>query len=197
MFRARGHAASTREVATAVGLSQGVLFQRFGTKDELFFRAMTPQPADLTELLGAYPPADGFEDLRAISGRLLAYVRHFTPTLLQVLAYSDGDEGRLRAWHARVPFPAIARALADRLRRLDRDGLVTCADPQAAAIVVIASVHLLALLDVMASEGDRDTHGARLDPMLHVLWRGLEPREDHPSRRRTGKAAAAAPRRRR
>ena len=70
LFRARGHTATTREIAEAVGVSEAVLYQRFGSKDELFFAAMVPQPPDVEQLLGPKdPPEDAHAYLRAVSGR--------------------------------------------------------------------------------------------------------------------------------
>ena len=189
VFQKRGHAVSTRDIADEVGVSQAVLFQRFGSKDELFFKALTPVAPEIDVLLGPYPSSDGLADVQAIAARLLAYMRSFTPTLLQVLAYSGGDGRRLRAWHARLPFPAIVSALSGRLQRLDDDGLVRCDDPHAAAVVLVATVHLLAMLDVMTTAGERDSHGADLVPMLAVLWKGLEPA----ARRRSARSKPRRP----
>src|ERR1019366_7859921 len=52
LFRAHGHAVSTRQVAESAGISEGVLYQRFVSKDELFFAAMAPSAPDLEEVLG-------------------------------------------------------------------------------------------------------------------------------------------------
>jgi AcrR family transcriptional regulator len=66
VFRRGGHAASTRDVARAAGVSQAVLYQRFGSKEELFFRAMAPEPLDIAALLGPYPPADARRDVMGL-----------------------------------------------------------------------------------------------------------------------------------
>ena len=52
LFVARGAQATTREIAEAAGVSQAVLFQRYGTKRKLFFAARMPRPPVLGELLG-------------------------------------------------------------------------------------------------------------------------------------------------
>ncbi|HEY3835379.1 MAG TPA: helix-turn-helix domain-containing protein, partial [Bryobacteraceae bacterium] len=46
-FVEKGFAASTREIARRAGVSEGVLFQRFATKEDLFFAAMIPPAADV------------------------------------------------------------------------------------------------------------------------------------------------------
>jgi AcrR family transcriptional regulator len=40
VFVEQGFRASTKAIAKHVGVSEGVLFQRFSTKEELFFAAM-------------------------------------------------------------------------------------------------------------------------------------------------------------
>ena len=54
VFQRDGHAASTRDVAQEAGVSQAVLYQRFKTKEELFFAAMTPAVIDPQAIVGAW-----------------------------------------------------------------------------------------------------------------------------------------------
>lgn len=186
LFREVGHAASTRDVAEAAGISQGVLFQRFGTKDELFFRAMTSEAPDLDALFGPYPPRDGFESLVGIGERLAAYLRDFLPTLLKVLAHPGADVERLRAWHGELPFVPIVNALTERFRRMKTDGLMEGGDPHASAIAFISAIHSLVFFELMTTDHERKQKGVGVRAQVAVLWRGLEPREAAaPAKRRT------------
>ena len=56
VFVEKGPGASTREVARRAGVSEGVLFQRYGTKRDLFFAAMMIPADDLTARLRARRP---------------------------------------------------------------------------------------------------------------------------------------------
>ena len=51
VFIERGFGASTKEIAQRAGVSEGVLFQRFTTKEDLFFASMIPPAADIDQLL--------------------------------------------------------------------------------------------------------------------------------------------------
>src|SRR5215468_10137273 len=74
IFRAQGHTATTREIAQAAGISEGVLYQRFGSKDELFFTAMRPRGPDVEQLLGPKDPSeDALTYLHAVVVRLGEY----------------------------------------------------------------------------------------------------------------------------
>lgn len=176
LFRRGGHAAATRDIASAAGISQGVLFQRFGSKEDLFLRAMTPEAPDVDALLGPYPPRSAKADLRRIAERLVAFFAATLPTLLQVLAHPDLGAARLKKWHAKLPFPPILHGLAARFRRMDADGLVATPNPEAAAQMLLAAVHSVALLETMA-DGARSEHRTRnAAALVDVLWAGLAPR---------------------
>jgi AcrR family transcriptional regulator len=180
VFQETGHAASTRDIARAAGISQAVLYQRFASKDELFFRAMTPELPDLETFLGSYPPKDAFEDLFAIAERLLTFLRSFMPTLLKVLAFPGVDKKRLHNWHSQLPFLPIADALAERFRRLNADG-VTTGDPHACAVAFMSTIHSLALFELLTTSHERTPRKANLRALTLVLWRGIEARPGGPS----------------
>jgi AcrR family transcriptional regulator len=176
VFQEIGHAAPTRDIADAAGISQAVLFQRFGSKDELFFRSMTPDPPDLEALFGSYPPKDAFEDFIAIGERLAAYLRGFMPTFLKVIAFPGVDSERLRKWHSQLPFLPIVDTLAERFRQMGRDGLVNDGNPHATAVAFITTIHSMVLFEILTTHHDRKQRQASFRNVLQVLWRGLEPR---------------------
>src|SRR5262245_42690384 len=85
VFRERGHTATTREIAQVAGISEAVLYQRFGSKDDLFFAAMVPQAPDVEQLLGpADPPDDAHAYLRAVVVRLGEYFAGVIPLAMRV-----------------------------------------------------------------------------------------------------------------
>jgi AcrR family transcriptional regulator len=180
VFGEQGHTATTRDVANAAGISQGVLFQRFGSKEDLFLRAMTPELPDLEALLGSYPPRSAKADLVQIADRLAEFFGTLLPTLLHVLAHPDLSPARLRKWHTQLPFAPILHALTARIHRMQLDGLIRKVNAEAAARSLMSAVHTTAFLDTMLEGSDHaHGHGAHGGGNLHVivdvLWSGLAP----------------------
>ncbi|HET7542373.1 MAG TPA: TetR/AcrR family transcriptional regulator [Polyangiaceae bacterium] len=179
VFREGSHAASTRDIARAAGISQAVLYQRFGSKEELFFRAMAPEPPDIEALLGPYPPRSVHTDLKRIGERVAAYVSELVPTLLHVLA-APGTHAKLVHMHQRLAFHPLLAALTERFARMREDGLVSAADPSATARAFLAIAHVAALGSVMG----HSAHGNDFERLLEVLWQGLAPKTaSKPARR--------------
>jgi AcrR family transcriptional regulator len=177
VFREGGHAASTREIAKAAGISQAVLYQRFGSKEDLFFKAMTPDPPDLDVLLGPYPPRDVRADLEAIAVRLVEFFASLMPTLLHVLAHPALGHDRLVKWHAGLPFHPLLSRLADRFTRLRKDGLAGPIDPEAAALAFLAAVHSAALFETMSGAPAEVDRRPRIRALVETLWQGLSARD--------------------
>ena len=74
-------------LAREAGVSQGVLFQRFGTKDELFFAAMRLPAPDFDESLRraeTASPREGLVELAIAAGE---YLREQMPIVLVVLSH--------------------------------------------------------------------------------------------------------------
>lgn len=175
VFREGGHVASTRDVAKAAGISQAVLYQRFGSKEDLFFKAMTPDPPDLDVLLGAYPPQDARADLESTAARLVEFFSSLMPTLLHVLAYPDLGHDRLVKWHAGLPFHPLLSGLADRFTRMRNDGLIGPIDSEAAALAFLATIHSAALFDTMSGAPAETDRRPQIRALVATLWQGFSP----------------------
>jgi AcrR family transcriptional regulator len=172
-FRAQGHTATTRAIAQAAGISEAVLYQRFGSKNQLFFAAMHALGPDIEELLGPKEPAgDAHAYLTATVARLGNYFADVLPLALRVITHPSFDPATLA--HFRGP-AALQEGLAERLSSLARRKKVAPTATGPAARLLVSLAHDWALIGVLAhaSHPHRDR---QLKEMVDVVWEGLRRR---------------------
>jgi AcrR family transcriptional regulator len=173
VFRQQGHTATTRQIAQAAGISEAILYQRFGSKDELFFASMRPRGPDVLELLGPQNPAeDGLPYLRAVVVRLGEYFAQVIPLHLHVLMHPSFDPAKIARAHARGPVEVVD-GLAERLEALARRGELAMPRAGVTARLLVSLAHDWALGRVRgaSSRGVRE-----LKEMVDLVWEGLRPR---------------------
>jgi len=176
VFREKGHTATTREVARAAGISEAVLYQRFGSKHDLFVAAMVPGAPDADELLGPTdPPDDAHAYLRAVVTRLGGYFADVIPLALRVMTHPDLN---LTAFsRARTPTPAarLQDGLAERLASLVRRKRLATPSVTATARLLVSLAHDWGLRTAL-SPGTTPRRDQELKEMVDVVWEGLRPR---------------------
>jgi AcrR family transcriptional regulator len=175
VFREQGHTATTREIAQVAGISEAVLYQRFGSKDELFFAAMRPRGPDLVALLGPEdPPGDALAYLRGVVARLGGHFADILPLALRVMAHPSFDPASLARAQPGGP-PALREGLAVRLAALARRGELAMPSAAVAARLLVSLAHDWALRAVHAPppRGDRE-----LRDMVDLVWQGLRARSN-------------------
>jgi AcrR family transcriptional regulator len=172
IFRKQGHTATTREIALEAGISEAILYQRFGSKEELFFTAMLTMDLDIESMLG---PEDPLDDAKTYVHKVVMRLgKHFVeaiPLGLRVMMHPSFDPSMLSK--VQPGGPAILReSLADRLSSLARRGELATQNVNAAAIVLLSLAHDWALRQMHwgSSKSARE-----LNDMIDVIWQGLRP----------------------
>jgi AcrR family transcriptional regulator len=175
VFRAEGHTATMRAIAEAAGISEAVLYQRFGSKDQLFFAAMHPRGPDVEELLGPpEPPEDAHAYLRTVVARLGKYFADVIPLALRVMTHPSFDPAMLGQMQPRGP-ALLQESLAERLTALARRKEVRTPNEAVAARLLVSLAHDWALGGVLG-HGPSANRDRQLKEMVDVVWEGLRPR---------------------
>ena len=173
-FLERGQLATTREIADAAGISQAVLYQRFGSKDDLFFAAMAPPPPDLEDLLGEAPRSleETESYLADVAERLYRYFETVAPLFVELATHTAFRSGHLADAHRPVMGSGLVGALGTRFGDLAEKGFVRKGYGSAMAQLLISVVHGEALSAALLKAPPDEK---RRRETIRLIWRGLKP----------------------
>jgi len=174
VFVTEGFGASTKEIARRAGVSEGVLYQRFPTKDELFFAAMVPPPADVTRIFRS-SRRKGRKLIEELTVALLEFSRQSIPVMLPLMMHPGFRLEELAGRHPDSPLFVLRREIGPFLLREQEAGRLGAIDPQAASLLVWSFAQSIAFFEKLGA------HGGKFAPeiiqgAIDCMWNGLAPR---------------------
>jgi AcrR family transcriptional regulator len=174
LFRAQGHDVSTRQVAESAGISEGVLYQRFGSKNDLFFAAMAPSAPDLEVVLGPNPPTRAPQEyLKEVVARMARYFGEILPLGIRLITHPSFDRNNMTTEQPAAV--KLQHGLAERLEFFEGSKQMRKSTSGPAAQLLVRLAHDWALARVMSGRaGPKRT--AELEAIVDLVWRGASPR---------------------
>ena len=172
LFLTEGAKASTRTLANMAGISETVIFQRFGTKQDLFFAAMVPPEAQIDRIFSIQPgQEDVSTNLQSLSLQIVGYFREVMPVFLALISHPSFNLQTFLEHHT-MPGMQLAHKLTEYLDAEAKLG--RCQNNEAAAAILLSHLHNLALSENIGLHGSSDTDRA-ITKAIESLWKGLAP----------------------
>jgi len=171
VFREKGNTASTRAIASQAGISEAVLYQRFGSKEDLFFAAMSPRALDLESLLGPERPTEPAPVfVRNVVIRMAQEFAEVIPLALEIVMH---PKGRRPSWQRAQPGLAHLReGLVTRLAWFEARKVIRPSTAERTAQLLIGLAHDWAIgitgHNPAAKQGTHD-----LAEMADIVWKGI------------------------
>lgn len=180
VFLARGIQATTAEVAERAGISEGTVFNRFKSKDELFRAAMltsgadVPWVASLQDRVGHGHVRDHMIDLGL---QIIDFFRMLMP--LMMMSWSNrGSGGMPHLMTEPNPPPVIAiRKLIAYFEAEARAGRIRKAGAAALARTYVGGLQSFVFFELLLKGRDPSPLGAEEFVLGHVdvIWAGIAP----------------------
>lgn len=156
------------------GISEAVIFQRFSTKEDLFFAAMVPPEAQLETIFSVQPGKKQVtENLKSVSLQIVVYFREVMPVFLSLISHPSFDMQTFLKRHT-MPGIQLGSKLTEYLNAEAELGRIRKDNVASSAAVLLSHLHNLALSENIGSHKPTDTDCAISDA-IEALWNGLAP----------------------
>lgn len=178
-FLEQGFSATTAEIARRAGVSEGTLFKRFATKEDLFEEAVGLRDyatwrAELPRLVGE---GDVRRNLERAALRFLEAAGRVVPSLMLIFSRGHAPDHNPMLQRLGNPVRQDADALAAYLRAEVALGRVRPVDADVTALLLMGTLTHYVHRELMTPEAGREPldAGRFVRGLLDVLWPGLEP----------------------
>ncbi len=174
----RGLQITTRTLATEMGVSEGVIFQRFGSKEGLIRAALSPPHINANQLVSEGSTGrDGREVLENIGVAIFRAFRQLLPFYVPLITHTESDSER--SWISRgSPFQLFVDALEQHLKAERHAGRISTESPHTSSYLIVSALHNAALFETIAGPSTGINEGSARD-LIGIVWIGLQPRIVH------------------
>ena len=178
VFLESGFRATTAQVAKRARVAEGSIFNRFATKQDLFWAAMQTSiqdPPFLHALPGRAGKGDVRENLVEFGVELMEFLRRLLPLIMMSWSHSRGDLPPHLATKDPPPVRALRRTAAYlevemKLGRLRRQ------DPEVLARALFGGVQNYVFHELIGKHhGRRKSSRAYVRGLVNLLWTGAAP----------------------
>lgn len=174
VFLKKGFGASTQEIATVAGISEGSIFKRFPTKEALFIAAMGM--SKVSSVVSFIETMSGQGELRQnledIGLKMIGFIRELLPKMMMVrskglpLPPMLTDSGM-------APPVRVIKALTDLFEQEIALGRMQCPQPQIVAMMFLGSMtEYVFLSQASAPLPDAESY---VKSVVDVLWKSIQP----------------------
>lgn len=177
---AHGPAVSLDLVAGKLGVTQPALLKRFGTRQALMIKALTPpQDAPFLKLLESGPDDRRLEvQLRQIFVSMLEFYEASVPCMLALRESGVGHEQVFTELRKAPPFRAL-ELWGEWFERAAERGLVDASAPEGAALAITGALHSRVMMNhIFKREETPRAQHRFIDELVHLFTRALSP---HPT----------------
>lgn len=176
VLRERGLQVSTRAIAAEVGMSEGVLFQRFGSKEGLVRAALTLPEIDVEQVMSeAATGTDARDILENIAVAIFATFRDVIPLYIPLIPQPVfGREGLFESRDS--PFTMFLATLERHLTEERHEGRIWTESPHRASFLIVSLLHNAALMEAV-NGSSADVNEGNIRDLIGIVWQGLQPRK--------------------
>ncbi|EYB66562.1 TetR family transcriptional regulator [Deinococcus phoenicis] len=179
VFLEQGFSATTAEIARRAGISEGTLFKRFATKEDMFEEVvgLRDYAAWREELPGLVGRGDVRRNLERAAQRFLDTAGRIVPNLMLIFSRGHAPAHNPMLERLGNPMRQDADALAAYLRAEVALGRVRPIDADVTALTLMGTLTHYVHRELMTPEAGREPldAGRFVRSLLDVLWPGLEP----------------------
>lgn len=175
LFLQQGIGVSTAAIAKEMGVSEGLIFKRFPTKDELFLAAMCPPETTLDQFIAArVGHGDVRQNIRELCNQVIGHLREVLPRMMLMFAHHCSPP---LEWMKNHPSPPPLRLLRQICRYLEEEtnlGRIASNHTQILARILLGSLHNYVFLEIIGA--DRQVPLPQhifVHELVELVWKGI------------------------